>query len=273
MMNQETKKELLLKAFNIKKRFLRMHKSANSGHVGASLSSAEMVTYAMFGCMREGDEIILSKGHAASLLYSALAERGFISEQEIETFYRDETYLAAHPPPNKLRGIPFATGSLGHGLSLAAGLALASRYKKSGKKIFCITSDGELDEGSTWEAASFIAHHGLTNILWMIDRNNLQGFGRTEQVLKVEPLKDRLTVLGFNAAECDGHDFSSMDRAYGEIEHSQQPGVLICKTIKGRGWKLYEDKVDCHYLPMKDEQYDSVQNEITNQYQRAVREL
>ena len=231
-MDQKRRKELLERAWNIKKRFLKMYKTANAGHVGTSLSCAELLTFVVFDWMQGEDEFILSKGHAAAALYSTLAERGFITEKDIETFYCDATYLAAHPPPNKLKGIPFATGSLGHGLSLAAGLALASRYKKSGKRAFCITSDGEIDEGSLWEAASFIIHHSLQTVIWLIDRNHLQG-----------------KLL---------------------LERSSKPGVLICSTIKGKGWKPYENTVDSHYLPMKDEQYEALIAEIDNQYLRSV---
>lgn len=258
------KKILLAKALNIKKRFLKMYKAANAGHVGSSLSCAEIMTYVMFGWVQDDDEIILSKGHAAALLYSALAESGFLSENEIETFYKNGTFLAAHPPPNKIMGIPFATGSLGHGLSLAAGIVLASRLKRSKKRVFCITSDGELDEGSTWEAASFILHHELRSVVWLIDRNNIQGFGRTENILKLEPLLERLQIMGFEAIECNGHDFDSLDQARLIIDKSSRPGVIICRTTKGMGWKQYEDTVDCHYLPMNDEDYESIKCELEN---------
>ena len=134
---------------NIKKRLIKMYKKANAGHVGSSLSCLEIATFIKFELMKPDDELILSKGHAAALLYSVLAESGELSENDIESFYKDGTFLSAHPPINKMKGIPFATGSLGHGLSISAGLGLAYKLKKSDKKIFCITSDGELNEGST----------------------------------------------------------------------------------------------------------------------------
>ncbi|HWB62420.1 MAG TPA: 1-deoxy-D-xylulose-5-phosphate synthase N-terminal domain-containing protein, partial [Chitinophagales bacterium] len=168
-MELATQQDLVTKAFNIKKRFLGMYKAANAGHVGSSLSVAEVITFVRFGWMKDNDEIILSKGHAAASLYSMLAEEGLLSEADIQTFYRNNTYLAAHPPVNKIKGVPFATGSLGHGLSIAAGLGIAQKLKKSDKHIFCITSDGEINEGSTWEAALFIAHHNLKNVVWLID--------------------------------------------------------------------------------------------------------
>jgi len=174
-----------------------MYKEANAGHVGCSLSCLEIITFIKFQLMKEHDDLILSKGHAAALLYSVLAEEGIITEKDIETFYKNGTYLSAHPPVNKIRKIPFATGSLGHGLSLAAGLGLASKLKNQDKNVFCITSDGELNEGSTWEAALFISHHNLKNIFWFIDRNYIQGFGRTEDTLRLDPLDRKLESFGF----------------------------------------------------------------------------
>jgi len=182
-----------------------------------------------------------------------LAEDGTIPESEIETFYKNGTHLSAHPPVNKIKGIPFATGSLGHGLSIAAGLGLANKLKKTNKKIFCITSDGELNEGSTWEAALFIAHHNLKNVVWLVDRNYIQGFGRTEDTMKLEPLDKKLESFGFNVAIADGHDFASLRNALAAV-NQDKPTAIICKTIKGKDLKL-EDTVDCHYLPLTEEDY------------------
>lgn len=258
--------DLLTKAYNIKRRFLGMYKMANAGHVGCSLSVAEVITFVRFGWMKDNDEIILSKGHAAASIYSTLAEEGILSEEDIQTFYKNNTYLAAHPPVNKLKRVPFATGSLGHGLSIAAGLGIANKLKKTDKQIFCITSDGEINEGSTWEAVLFIAHHHLTNVVWLIDRNRLQGYGRTEDVMKLEPLADKIKAFGFQVIEADGHDFESLEHARLQVPGAWGPVAIICNTTKGRSWKQYEDKLDCHYLPMKDDQYDAVLSEIEKDY-------
>jgi transketolase len=244
---------LEIKRDAIKNRLIRMYKKANAGHVGCSLSCLEMITYIKFGIMKPGDELILSKGHAAALLYSVLAEEGVVSEADIESFYLNGTYLPAHPPVNKIKGIPFATGSLGHGLSIAAGLGLAGKLGKNDKRIFCITSDGELNEGSTWEAALFIPHHCLKNVIWFIDRNNLQGFGRTEDTLKLEPLDRKLESFGFQVVVADGHNFNSLQDAVSQFQHVR-PLVVICNTIKGRDMAL-EDTVDCHYLPLTEADY------------------
>lgn len=193
---------LRIKRDNIRNRLIRMYKIANAGHVGSSLSCLEIATFIKFDLMKPRDEFILSKGHAAALLYCILAESGELTEDEIESFYNDGTYLSAHPPVNKIKGIPFATGSLGHGLSISAGLGLAGKLRKTDKKIFCLTSDGELNEGSTWEAALFISHHNLKNVIWFIDRNYLQGFGRTEETLRLEPFKQKVRKLWFSSSRC-----------------------------------------------------------------------
>jgi transketolase len=209
-----------------------------------------------FEMMKQDDHLILSKGHAAALLYSVLAEAGVISEAEIETFYKNGTFLSAHPPVNKIKEIPFATGSLGHGLSISAGLGLANKLKRNDKHIFCITSDGELNEGSTWEAAMFIAHHQLRNITWFIDRNYLQGFGRTEDILKLDPLDKKLESFGFQVEIAEGHDFESIRSAMMRF-HNEKPLVIICNTVKGRDMQL-QDTVDCHYLPLTDTDFEKL---------------
>ena len=269
-MNPTENKNLLTKAYNIKNRFLGMYKQANAGHVGCSLSVAEIITFVRFGWMRDTDEIILSKGHAAAALYSMLAEDGTLTEEDIQTFYKNNTFLAAHPPVNKIKRIPFATGSLGHGLSIAAGLGLAQKLKKTDKKVFCITSDGEINEGSTWEAALFIAHHNLKNVVWLIDRNKLQGYGRTEDVMKLEPLDKKLEAFGFNVLIADGHNFESLNEAKLKAQSSTLPTAIICNTTKGHGWKTYEDKVDCHYLPMKDDQYSLITEEVKKDFEKRL---
>jgi transketolase len=244
---------------SIKDRLIRMYKNANAGHVGCSLSSLEIMVFIKFGLMQTDDDLILSKGHAAALLYSVLAEDGTLSQEDIESFYKNGTYLSAHPPVNKIRGIPFATGSLGHGLSIAAGLGLANKLKQNNKTIYCITSDGELNEGSTWEAAMFIAHHNLKNVVWFIDRNYLQGFGRTEDTIKLDPLDKKLESFGFQVIMTDGHNFDSLKEAISQFQN-HKPVALICKTIKGRDMIL-ENTVDCHYLPLTEEDFLKLTNQ------------
>ena len=257
-MSPDETSRLIETALRIKKRFLTMYRDANAGHVGSALSVAEILTFVRFGWVAEGDEIILSKGHAAAALYAMLAEEGALSAEKIATFYRDGTDLAAHPPPNRLPRIPFATGSLGHGLSLACGFGMARRFKRSDSRIFCITSDGELNEGSTWEAALFLAHHGLNNVTWLIDRNHLQGFGRTEETLRLEPLDRKLEAFGFAVFSVDGHDFESLIACRKRVLAEKRPSVMICTTRKGNGWNRLENTVDSHYLPMTAQDYSDL---------------
>jgi transketolase len=241
---------------SVRQRLVRMYKTANAGHVGCSLSCLEMTVFIRLSLMKPEDHFVLSKGHAAALLYSVLAEEGILSAADIDTFYKNGTHLSAHPPVNKIKGIPFATGSLGHGLSIAAGLGLANKLKKSSKKIYCITSDGELNEGSTWEAALFIAHHSLTNVTWFIDRNYLQGFGRTEETMKMDPLDQKLASFGFDVATADGHDFNALQKVF-DSYHSTKPLAVICNTVKGRDMEL-ENTVDCHYLPLTETDFQKL---------------
>ena len=265
--NNHFNSNYLLKNLNkinnsVKNRFIDLYKTVNAGHVGVSLSSCELLVFIKFWLMHKNDKLILSKGHAAALLYSVLAENNEISQKTINTFYKNNTILPAHPPVNKISGIPFATGSLGHGLSLSAGLGLAYKFKKKSTKVFCITSDGELNEGGTWEAAMFIKQHKLINVLWFIDRNYIQGFGRTEEVMQLDPLDKKLESFGFHVITVNnGHDFNELKKAYKQIS-STQPNVIIAKTIKGNGWKNFQNTVDCHYLPLSDQDYQQIKKDI-----------
>jgi transketolase len=242
----------------IKKRMLQMYFQANAGHIGSSLSAAEILTFLWFAWKKENETFILSKGHAAALLYSVLAEAERLSEDDLQTFYRDGTLLAAHPPGQKIKDIPFGTGSLGHGLSLAAGIALSHRLKGEEKNVFCLCSDGEWNEGSTWEALLFSAQFKLTNLNIFIDRNGIQGFGRTEEVMALEPFADKLISFGANLEICDGHDFADLERARKILAQRAGPGpkIFLCNTTKGNGFPDLADTVDCHYLPMTEAQFN-----------------
>jgi transketolase len=275
-LSHQERQDLLAHALSVKQRFLAMYKSAHAGHIGCSLSCAEIITFLKFGWMRPEDTFILSKGHAAAALYSVLAEEGVLSEQDIASYYANGTLLAAHPPARSVKQIPFATGSLGHGLSLAAGVGLAMKLKRESHNVFCLTSDGELDEGSTWEAAMFIAHHRLANVMWCIDRNKIQGIGRTEDVMRLEPLRGKLEAFGFHVVDADGHDFSALTAARDECERvraSGEPCVVICHTTKGNGVDFMEDTVDWHYLPMNDDHYARAQASIEEFYRMQIQNV
>jgi transketolase len=266
--------ELEERVFSIKKRFLGMYKQAHAGHIGSSLSCAEILTLLQFAWMREWDGFVLSKGHAVAALYSTLAEANLLSPAQIDSYYRDGTQLPALPPVNTIPEIPFATGSLGHGLSLSAGMALGARLNREERRFYCLTSDGELDEGSTWEAALFIAHRKLTNLVWLIDRNELQGIGRTEEVLALEPLGAKLRAFGFYVLTANGHDFRSLTAARDEATHvlssSNAPVVIIAETVKGNGVGYMHDTVDSHYLPMTDAQYEQALGELARAHESRL---
>jgi len=262
------------RVFSVKSRFLAMYKKANAGHIGSSLSCAEILVLLKFAWMRDDDLIVLSKGHAAAALYSLLAEANLLTASQIDSYYEEGTLLPALPPFNAFREIPFATGSLGHGLSLSAGMALGARFKRQPRQVFCVTSDGELDEGSVWEAALFIAHHKLTNVVWVVDRNQIQGIGRTEDVLALEPLDAKLRAFGFHVVGVDGHDFASLLSARDDCARVQSshgpPVVIIANTVKGHGISYMQDTVHSHYLPMTDAQYDEALGEIARAHAVAL---
>lgn len=254
----------------VRRRILEMSVSAGHGHVGPALSCADLLTFVRFHWMRGLDRMLLSKGHAAAALYAVLAEAGELAEDELATFARDGTFLAAHPPPNRLASVPFATGSLGHGLALATGLAFGARLDDKDERTFCITSDGELQEGSTWEAALFASHHRLTNLIWLIDRNEIQAFGRTEDVVRLEPLAARLEALGFDVREADGHDFAALAfaRAAAEraIRDDGRPQAIVCRTIKGHGVARMEGTIDSHYLPLDRDSFERAMAEVRSRF-------
>jgi transketolase len=255
------------RVFSVKKRFLAMYKKADAGHIGSSLSCAEILVFLKLGWMRNDDTLILSKGHAVAALYSLLAEVGVLSPSQIDTFYRDGTLLPALPPFNAFDEIPLATGSLGHGLSVSAGMALGATLNRREERVFCVTSDGELDEGSVWEAALFIAHRKLTNVVWIIDRNRIQALGRTEHVLSLEPLDEKLRAFGFHVLSVDGHDFASLLAARDEFERMLEtwsvPVAIIANTVKGHGISAMQETVGSHYLPLANGQYERALDELT----------
>jgi transketolase len=264
------------RVFSVKKRFLAMYKMAHAGHIGSSLSCAEILVFLKYAWMADEDTFVLSKGHAVAALYALLAEANAIDPRELETFYKDGTRFPALPPVNTLAEIPFATGSLGHGLSLCAGMAVGAILNRRQRRFFCLTSDGELDEGSTWEAALFIAHRKLTNVVWLIDRNRLQAIGGTEDVLALEPLDAKLDAFGFHVIAADGHDFASLLELRDQCKQALADGnpgrplAIICNTIKGHGIRHMQDTVASHYLPMDDAQYSQALDELAMAHAAAV---
>jgi transketolase len=249
---------------------LYLYKKMQAGHIGSSLSCLDILIYLYFSRMKKNDEFILSKGHAAAALYTILEKIGKITKKELGSYYTNGTFLAAHPPCcGKLKGITFGTGSLGHGLSLATGLALATRFNKKKSDIYCVISDGDCNEGSTWEAMMFAAQHKLKNLTVLIDNNEIQAFGHAKDILDMEPLKEKLLAFNFEVVVVkDGNDFKSISEAFDKLDllKSSKPRCIIAKTTKGNGVSYMENKVEWHYLPMNDEQYELALKQINKKY-------
>lgn len=242
---------------------LALYKKANAGHIGSSLSCLEVLVDLCFGRMAAEDLLVLSKGHAAGALYTTLSLSGRMPEAALESFYQDGTVLAAHPPcAGGIAAIPFGTGSLGHGLSLACGLALSQRFTGKSFHVYAVLSDGDCNEGSTWEAVLFAAHHKLANLTVIVDLNGIQGVGFTKDVLALEPIAEKWRAFGFRVAVAEnGNDFAALAQAHEQLRGSVGARCLIARTTKGHGVSFMQDRVEWHYWPMKDEQYAQAQME------------
>lgn len=244
----------------VRKRLLQMHYESGVGHIGGNLSSLDALLLIVHEYLGPEDRFILSKGHAAGALYIALWSKGLISEDELKTFHQDGTQLPGHPPSIGSAEIPFATGSLGHGLGLAAGVALAKKIQETDHQIFCLLSDGECQEGSTWEALIFVAHHQLKNLTILVDHNHLQGFGTTKDISSLEPLGEKLGVLSFDYYQVSGHDLNALRNALDAP--AAQPKLIVMETIKGKDISFMENKMEWHYLPLQKAQYIEAIQEI-----------
>jgi transketolase len=244
-------KDILRKA---RVRLLRMHFESGVGHIGGNLSALDMLLTLHHRVMTADDQFILSKGHAAGALYITLWSLGRLTEEQLATFHKDDTKLGGHPVPNGIPEIPFGIGSLGHGLGLAAGLALGKRLRGQPGRVFCLLSDGEWNEGSNWESLTFIAHHNLREVILLVDLNGLQGFGSTAEVANLGSLANKLREFGLEVREVNGHDADAIEQAL-KAPATERPVALVAQTIKGHGVSFMENKMEWHYLPMTAEQY------------------
>lgn len=231
---------------------------ANVGHIGSALSVADLVAAVVGGQVRldreaDRDRIILSKGHAALALYAALHLRGLLGDGAIDTYCADGTQLGVHPE-HGLEGVDFCTGSLGQGLSLGAGAALAARLQGSGRRVFVIASDAELNEGATWEAVMFAAQHRLANLTMLLDLNGQQALGYTRDVLDLGAVEEKLSAFGWSVEVVPGHDQEALGVALAPSA-SGQPRALVAQTTFGYGVSFMESRIEWHYLPLDDEAY------------------
>ena len=261
---------LTLISKKMRKNILTMIHAANSGHPGGSLSAVEIVTYLYFKEMNlenpedeNRDKFILSKGHAAPALYSVLMEKGFLDKELIKTLRKIDSKLQGHPDMKKIRGVEASTGSLGQGLSIACGMALANKLDKKYSRIFVLLGDGEVQEGMVWEAAMLANHYSLDNLTAILDHNGLQIDGKNDDVMKVEPLDKKWEAFGWHVIKADGHDYSSLEKAFEERKNIKgKPTIIIAETAKGKGVSFMENKSGWHGKAPNDEELSIALNEI-----------
>ena len=253
MQQVETSRRL---ARSIREDTLRMVHAANASHIGTGLSMADILAVLYGGTLRvdpkrpdwaDRDRLVVSKGHGAAALYAALAHAGFFPPERLETFCQDGSPFAGHVSYG-VPGVDFSTGSLGHGLSLACGVALGFKLDGRPGRAFAILSDGECDEGSIWEAALFAPHHRLDNLVAIVDYNKIQSFGTVKEVLDLEPFADKWAAFRWSVEVIDGHDHAALWRAFERLPREPgKPTLVIANTVKGKGVQFMEDKLLWHY--------------------------
>ena len=271
-MEQTKIKELSTIASEIRLGALEGVHAAKSGHPGGSLSIADILAYLYFYKMRvdaknpqdpDRDRFVLSKGHTAPALYAALALKGFFPREEIAKLRQVESFLQGHPDMKHTPGVDMSTGSLGMGISAAAGMALAAKIDGKDYRTYTIVGDGESEEGQVWEACMFAAHYKLDNFCVIIDWNGLQIDGTVEQVMNPTPHDKKLEAFGFNVISVDGHDFAQLDAAFTAAEQCKgKPTAIIAKTVKGKGVSFMENQVGWHGNAPDDAQYEQAVAEI-----------
>jgi transketolase len=252
---------------------MTMNHHAGLGHTGGDLSAADILTALYFGGVLsldparprwpQRDRFLLSKGHAAAAFYSTLAARGFFPVEQLKTYMDPLSMLNGHPDRNKLPGVEANTGPLGHGLPIAVGAALAARMRHEAWRVFVLTGDGELQEGSNWEAAMTAQHYGLDNLTVIVDRNRIQQGDFTESTIRMEPLAARFSAFGFAVEEIDGHDAGALlDRLSHLPLESGKPSCLIARTIKGKGVSFAENEPAWHHGVPTAEQLTAAAKEL-----------
>ena len=259
-------------AKNIRREIIKTSYRVKSTHIGSSFSTIEILTALYFKYLKinpknplnkNRDKFILSKGHACPALYTILFQRGFFNKQYFEGFGVNNGTLEHHPNLDAKTGIEASTGSLGHGLSLGVGMALAAKYNKSKQKIYVLLSDGELNEGSNWEAIMFAAQHKLDNLIAIVDCNKIQALGNTKDIIDLKPLANKWTAFNWGVKEINGHNFKEIFNALEKIPFKKnKPSVIVANTVKGKGVSFMENKLLWHYRCPDD-----------NEYKKALKEL
>lgn len=234
-------------------------------HIGSCMSCIDILIQTLIFEMKPEDKFILSKGHASLALYVVLNYLKKISDKELKTYFKEGTYFGIHTPSTLPKDIPLATGSLGHGLSFAAGLAKGyNLLKRDTRRVYCLMSDGECNEGAVWEAALFASKHKLNNLFVLIDKNRFQAFGKTSEVLGDAASAAKWRAFGSNVVECDGHNLQEIERRFREIKRlkNNKPNLIICNTVRGKGIKTLENKIESNYTAVVGELYKKALEDI-----------
>jgi len=252
-------------ARNIRKDIVSMIHMSKSGHPGGSLSAVEILTALYFdemnidpnNCkMEDRDRFVLSKGHAAPVLYATLAHKGYFDREELKGLRKINRMLQGHPDMKGTPGVEMSTGSLGQGISAAVGMALGGKLKNKDYRVYTLVGDGEIDEGQVWEALMFASHRKLDNLCVIVDNNGLQLDGTIDEIIGPNPLDEKFESFGCHVIKADGHDFDSLEKAFNEAKTVKgQPTVIIAKTVKGKGVSFMENNVSWHGAAPNDEQY------------------
>ena len=278
-MTSTEKKELMITAAKVRMGVIEGTHSAKAGHPGGSLSAADVFTYLYFKEMNvdpknpkweDRDRFVLSKGHTAPGLYAALALRGFFPVEDLKTLRQIGSYLQGHPNMNMIPGVDMSTGSLGQGVSCAAGMALAARFQKKDCRVYTLLGDGEIQEGQVWEALMFAGHYHLDNLCVILDNNNLQIDGALSDVMSPYPIVDKLTAFNFDVVEVNGHSFEELEAAFDKARQTKgKPFAIVMKTVKGKGVSFMENNAAWHGTAPNDEQYEIAMNELKAQLAEA----
>ena len=274
-MTEAERKELQITACKVRMGVIEGVFNAKSGHPGGSLSAADLFTYLYFKELNvdpkdprkdDRDRFVLSKGHTAPGLYSALALRGFFPVEDLKTLRHIGSHLQGHPNMNTVPGIDMSTGSLGQGISTACGMALGAKLKGGKERVYTLLGDGEIQEGQVWEALMFAAHRTLDNLVVIIDNNGLQIDGPVGEVMSPYPIPEKLRAFGFECVEIDGHDFDQIDAAFTLAKGVKgKPFAIVMKTVKGKGVSYMENQVGWHGTAPNAEQYETAINELRAQ--------
>ena len=271
-MDAEKVKSLQVTAANVRLGIVTGVFHAKSGHPGGSLSAADIFTYLYFHQLNidpqnpkcpDRDRFVLSKGHCAPGLYATLAQRGYFSPEELKKLRHIGAMLQGHPDMKGTPGVDMSTGSLGQGVSAAAGMALAAKMDGASYRVYALLGDGEIQEGQVWEAAMFAAHHSLDNLCLIVDCNGLQIDGDVEKVAGIAPLDEKFRAFGFEVLTADGHDFNSLEAAFNGAKSCKgRPSVILAKTTKGKGVSFMENQAGWHGKAPNQEQYEQAMGEL-----------